>query len=146
MHTVIKCNAHCPPASFFLRISISLSALSFNITHDSALHDSAHLLCVCVRVCVCANAPASLRDTGPEASRRRALGRAYSQTCESSQQDSIKQSRLISSDTTLSVAEVANYLTQWLHHDLLQSPYKGRASRQLIKVPLQKTIDWSAEM
>lgn len=93
----------------------------FMLTHDSALPNSAHLLCVCVF------APVSLHEAGVEASRHWGLGKAYPKTVESSPQDSINQSRLISFDTTLSAAEVANYHTQWLHHDLLYSPYDACA-------------------
>lgn len=74
----------------------------------------------------------SPHETGAEASRHGALGMAYSETGESSPRDSINQSRLISFDTTLSAAEVANYSTQWLHRDLLFSPYDACASCQFV--------------
>lgn len=93
-----------------------------------------HTFCVCcVSVCVCAFVLMHLCPcmTRAEASRQKGLGIVYSETGESSPQDSINQSRLISFVTALSVAEVANYSTQKLHRDLLYSPYDVCAFCQL---------------
>lgn len=121
IHTKTKCNTSYLP--LFVSSPFSFYCSRFQAhTWFSTPWFSTPSVCV-----VCVFAPVSLHEAGVEASRHWGLGIAYPKTVESSPQDSINQSRLISFDTTLSAAEVANYHTQWLHHDLLYSPYDACA-------------------
>lgn len=112
IHTRIHRNTPGPP------VSVSFcTARTVSLTHDSALYDSAHLLskCLCLHLHLAPYMRLGRRPQGSE-------DLAYSKTVESSPQDSINQSPLISFDITLSAAEVANYHTQGLHHDPFCSP------------------------
>lgn len=85
--TQIKRNTHC---SFPL---LPLFLLSFNLTHDSACHESAHLVSVCE--CVRGYAPVSLSDSRTMSSWLPAPGLVFPDTSEPRPWDTVTLANLI---------------------------------------------------